>query len=95
MIQIKDDKKSYYAVDNWLDDYDYSSKALTAESMHNIKVPDDFPKTEFERLNWNQWNYETMSMMNMFVRFHNPVLESAFLVTMSDYIEKIVNPFEE
>ncbi len=91
-IQIKENKKSYYAVDEWLDQYDYDLQ-LSNAIMYGINVPvDKVPKTMFQRLTWNQMNYENLSMMKMYVEFFDENLETVFLLTMSDHVEKIHNP---
>jgi hypothetical protein len=93
-IQIKENKKSYYAVDTWLDQYDYDLQ-LSNAIMNGVHVPvDKAPKTMFQRLNWNQMNYENLSMMKMYVEFFDENLEMLFLLTMSDHVEKIHNPLD-
>ena len=79
-IQIKENKNSYYAVDAWLDQYDYNLQ-LQSAILSGINVPvDKVPETMFRRLNWNQMNYEN--------------LETVFLLTMSEHVEKIHNPLD-
>ena len=39
-LQIKENKKSYYAVDEWLDQYDYNLQ-LSNAIMNGINVPVD------------------------------------------------------
>jgi hypothetical protein len=95
MIQIKEGKEPYYATDEWLEQYDYTSKIVLACAINKIEVPANAPQTEFVKHNWNDWNYETMSMMTRFVEFSNPQLEAAFLITNMQYVEKIVEPFAE
>lgn len=93
-IQIKENKKSYYAVDAWLDEHDYDLQYKHA-IMNGINIAySDIPKPVFQRLNWNQMNYENLSMMKMYVEFFDENLEAVFLLTMSDHIEKIHNPLE-
>ena len=95
LIQIKEGKDPYYATDEWLDQYDYSSKIELACAINNMEIPEDAPRTEFVKHNWNDWNYETMSMMTRFVEFSNPTLEAIFLLTNMQHVEKIVEPFAE
>ena len=93
-LQIKENKKSYYAVDEWLDQYDYDLQ-LQVAIMNGINIPvNKVPKTMFQRLNWNQMNYENLSMMKMYVEFFDENLEMVFLLTMSDHVEKIHNPLD-
>ena len=95
LIQIKPNKDSYYAADAWLSKYDYEADYLcilaSNPDIQNSKCPDVL----FRRLNWNQMNYETLSMMKMYVEFYDENLEIVFLMTMSDHVEKIHNPFDE
>ena len=94
-IQIKENKESFYAVDAWLDQYDYDQQLSTAlMSGVNVAV-EEVPKPLFRKLNWNQMNYENLSMMKMYVEFYDSNLEMVFLLTMSDYVEKIHNPLDE
>ena len=88
-IQIKANKDSYYAADAWLKKYDYELDYIPG--LQNTKCPDPL----FRRLNWNQMNYETLSMMKMYVEFYDEKLEILFLMTMSDHVEKIHNPLDE
>jgi hypothetical protein len=68
-LQIKENKKSYYAVDEWLDEHDYDLQLKNA-IMNGVNVAiDKVPKTMFRRLNWNQMNYENLSMMKIYVEF--------------------------
>jgi hypothetical protein len=94
-IQIKANKDSYYAADDWLKKYDYEAEYIRTlnnnPNLQNPKCPDPL----FRRLNWNQMNYETLSMMKMYVEFYDEKLEILFLMTMSDHVEKIHNPFDE
>jgi hypothetical protein len=93
-IQIKENKKSYYAVDEWLDQYDYDLQ-LRSAIMNGVNVAiGDVPEPMFRRLNWNQMNYENLSMMKMYVEFFDENLEMVFLLTMSDHVEKIHNPLD-
>jgi hypothetical protein len=93
-LQIKENKKSYYAVDEWLDKHDYDLQ-LQVAIMNGVNVPvDQVPKTMFRRLNWNQMNYENLSMMKMYVEFFDENLEMVFLLTMSDHVEKIHDPLD-
>jgi len=94
LVQIKANKDSYYTVDDWLSKYDYEAdrrrKLFNNSGLQNSKCPDPL----FRRLNWNQMNYETLSMMKMYVEFYDKNLEIVFLMTMSDHVEKIYNPFD-
>ena len=93
-IQIKENKNSYYAVDAWLDQYDYNLQ-LQSAILSGINVPvDKVPETMFRRLNRNQMNYENLSMMKMYVEFFDENLETVFLLTMSEHVEKIHNPLD-
>ena len=94
LVQIKENKDSYYAVDTWLDKYDSGADYIRMlnenTGLRNTSCPDPL----FRRLNWNQMNYETLSMMKMYVEFHDVNLEMIFLMAMSDHVEKIYNPYE-
>jgi hypothetical protein len=93
-IQIKENKNSYYAVDEWLDQYDYDLQ-LSNAIMNGVDVAvNEVPEPMFRRLNWNQMNYENLSMMKMYVEFLNENLETVFLLTMSDHVEKIHDPLD-
>lgn len=94
-VQIKNCKESYYAVDDWLDQHDYDALAEAALTLHGFEKPEGYPTTQFRRLNWNQMNYETMSIMTMYVEFYDPALEAIFLLTMADHVEKVVDPYAQ
>ena len=95
LVQIKENKDSYYAADNWLKKYDYELDYIRTlndnPNLQNTRCPDPL----FRRLNWNQMNYETLSMMKMYIEFYDENLEIVFLMTMSDHVEKIHNPLNE
>jgi hypothetical protein len=94
-IQIKENKDSFYAADDWLKKYDYEADYMRMlavnPGLQNTSCPDPL----FRRLNWNQMNYENLSMMKMYIEFYDENLEILFLMTMSDHVEKIHNPFDE
>ena len=87
-FQIKNNKQSFYAVDDWLHEYDYEHNLmLQSASGINELLP---KKNSFKLINWNKWNHKKMKMMDMFVMFSDPLLELKFILSNSFHIETTI-----